>query len=141
MAPYKKNMFILFGARTVKTPVKNGLNLRKPCDRCRLLSDLREHSLRQYFTLFFIPIFPISKGESMLVCNRCSASFYIRPEDYPAPETDVFFQPADATKLGSALEAEKRVIVCDYCNGRLRVPMTGRRLLVTCPHCGKKFDV
>jgi hypothetical protein len=55
-------MFILFGAKTVKTPVKNGLNLRKYCDRCRLLSDLQEHSSRQYFTLFFIPVFPIKQA-------------------------------------------------------------------------------
>ena len=75
-------MFLLLGSKTVKTLVKNGLNLRKPCDRCRLLSDLREHSFRQYFTLFFIPVFPISKSESMLVCNRCGASFYLQPEDH-----------------------------------------------------------
>ena len=57
-------MFILFGARTVKTPVKNGQNLRKYSDRCRLLSDMREHSSRRYFTLFFIPVFPVSKGKA-----------------------------------------------------------------------------
>ena len=71
-------MFLLFGAKTVKTPVKNGLNLRKHCDRCRLLSDMQEHISRQYFTLFFIPVFPISRGESSLVCNRCGASFIFR---------------------------------------------------------------
>ena len=39
-------MFIIFGSKTVKTPVKNGLNLRKHCGRCRLLSDMQEHSFR-----------------------------------------------------------------------------------------------
>jgi hypothetical protein len=134
-------MFILFGAKTVKTPVKNGLNLRKHCDRCRLLSDLREHRFRQYFTLFFIPVFPISKGESMLVCNRCSASFYIQPEDYLSPQIESSFHSASATKMSSAPDAERLVIVCDYCKGRLRIPLTGRRLLVTCPHCKREFEV
>jgi zinc-ribbon family len=133
-------MFILFGAKTVKTPVKNGLNLRKHCDRCRLLSDLREHSFRQYFTLFFIPVFPISKGESMLVCNRCGASFYIQPEDHHSPQIESPFYSAKTTKMSSAPDAEKLVIVCDYCEGRLRIPMTDRRLLVTCPHCKREFE-
>jgi hypothetical protein len=134
-------MFILFGAKTVKTPVKNGLNLRKRCDRCHLLSDLREHSFRQYFTLFFIPVFPISKGESLLVCNRCGASFYIQAEDYFAAEMEGPPYVAGATKNESAPNPERMVIVCDYCEGRLRIPMTGRRLLVTCPHCKRKYEV
>ena len=134
-------MFLLLGAKTVKTPVKNGLNLRKPCDRCRLLSDLREHSFRQYFTLFFIPIFPISKSESMLVCSRCGASFYIQPEDHLTSEMErPFYSASDARKV-SPPDAEKLVIVCDYCQGRLRIPMTGRRLLVTCPHCKRELKV
>jgi hypothetical protein len=133
-------MFILLGAKTVKTLVKNGLNLRKPCDRCRLLSDLREHSFRQYFTLFFIPVFPISRGESMLVCNRCGASFYIQREDHLTSKMESpRYSASDAMKEPPP-DAEKLVIVCDYCQGRLRIPMTGRRLLVTCPHCKKEFE-
>ncbi|MGH9753583.1 MAG: zinc-ribbon domain-containing protein [Blastocatellia bacterium] len=134
-------MFVLFGTKTVKTPVKNGLNLRKRCDRCRLLSDLREHSFRQHFTLFFIPVFPISKGEHMLVCDRCGASFYIQPEDHLSAQIESPFYSASAAKMSSAPDAEKMVIVCDYCQGRLRIPMTGRRLLVTCPHCKREFEV
>lgn len=134
-------MFILFGSKTVKMPLKNGLNLRKHCDRCRLLSDMQEHSSRQYFTLFFIPVFPISKGESVLVCDRCGATFYIQAEDYLVPETENSFHSAGAPKRGSAPGPEKMVFICDYCKGRIRIPMTGRRLLVTCPHCKSKFEV
>ena len=125
----------------VKTPVKNGVNLRKHCDRRHFLSDMREHRHRQYFTLFFIPVFPVSKGESILICNRCNASFYIQAEDYLAAEVESPFCSAGAAKKGSAPDAERMVIVCDSCNGRLRIPMTGRRLLVTCPHCKRKFEV
>jgi hypothetical protein len=134
-------MFIIFGSKTVKTPVKNGLNLRKHCGGCRLLSDMQEHISRQYFTLFFIPIFPTSKGESLLVCNRCGASFYVRPEDHLGLERESSFDSAGAAERGSAPDAEKMVIVCDYCKGRLRIPMTDRRLLVTCPHCKREFEV
>jgi zinc ribbon protein len=134
-------MFIIFGSKTVKTPVKNGLNLRKHCGRCRLLSDMQEHSSRQYFTLFFIPVFPTSKGESLLVCNRCGASYYVQPEDHLGSEGEISFHSAGAAERGSTPNAEKMVVVCEYCEGRLRIPMTGRRLLVTCPHCKRKFEV
>jgi zinc ribbon protein len=134
-------MFILFGSKTVKTPLKNGLNLRKHCDRCRLLSNMQEHISRPYFTLFFIPIFPISKGESLLICNRCGASFYVQPEDYLGSERESSIHPAGAIDRSSAPDAEKIVLVCDYCKGRIRIPMTGRRLLVTCPHCKREFEV
>jgi zinc ribbon protein len=134
-------MFIIFGTKMVKTPVKNGLILRKHCARCHFLSDMREHSFRQYFTLFFIPVFPTSKGESILVCNRCDASFYIQAEDYLAADKESPFNSAGATQKDLGPGAEGTVIVCDYCRGRLRIPMTGRRLLVTCPHCKRKFEI
>jgi hypothetical protein len=133
-------MFIIFGTKTVKTPVKNGLNLRKHCARCHFLSDMREHRFRQYFTLFFIPVFPISKGEPILVCNRCEASYYIQEEDYLAGNMEIPLYSAGATKKELEPDAERLVIVCDYCKGRLRIPLTGRRLIVTCPHCKRKFE-
>ena len=134
-------MFILFGAKTVKTPVKNGLSLRKRCDRCQFLSDLREHGVRRYFTLFFIPVFPISKAETLLVCNRCEASFYIQPANYLGSQTGSSSDAASAENKSSTPDEEKLVIVCEYCQGRLRIPMTSRRLLVTCPHCKKEMKV
>jgi hypothetical protein len=134
-------MFLLLGAKSVKRPVKNGLRLRRRCARCQYLSDLREHSFRQYFTLFFIPLFPISKGESLLVCDRCGATFYIQPEDYLESEREAVIHSAGAIEKESLPDAEKLVIVCDHCEGRLRIPMTGRRLLVTCPHCKRQFEV
>ncbi len=135
-------MFILFGTKKVKSSVKNGLNLRRQCDRCQFLSDLQEHRFRQYFALFFIPVFPVSKGESLLVCNRCQATFYIQAEDYLASEMGgSVYSTGDAGKSSSS-GGEKMVIVCDYCGGRLRIPLlAGRKLVVTCPHCKKKFDV
>src|SRR5262245_16099177 len=124
-------MFIFFGTKSVKTPVKGGLSLRRYCDRCRFLSDMGEYSFRPYFTLFFIPVFPSSKGESMLVCSRCGATFYSHPEDNQTGNQE--------SKQKYEVEA-KAVITCIYCSGKLRVPVgTGRRLLVTCPHCRKEF--
>jgi hypothetical protein len=135
-------MFVIFGAKTVKTLVKSGVIVRRRCDKCHYLSDLLEHIFRQYFTLFFIPVFPISKGNSLLVCNRCKAAFYIQGEDYLATEGKKSVHSSGDTTLGSTPETEKMIITCGVCRGLLRVPvMTGHRLLVTCPHCNRKFEV
>ncbi len=134
-------MFILFGAKTVKTQVKNGLTLRKSCDKCHFLSDLMEHSCRRFFTLFFIPVFPISKGESMLVCNRCGATFQIQRENYLGSRVEGASSSPSEVKNAPAPDAEKLVIVCEYCEGRFHIPMTTRRRLVTCPHCKREFKV
>src|SRR5262245_27546052 len=126
-------MFIIFGTKSVKRPVKGGISLRRYCDRCRFLSDMGEYNFRPYFSLFFIPLFPLAKGESMLVCSRCGASFYPPAEDYRTDDED--------SEEQKSRDDVKTVVTCLYCSGRLRVPGgTGRRLLVTCPHCRKKFE-
>jgi DNA-directed RNA polymerase subunit RPC12/RpoP len=91
-----------------------------------------EYSFRPYFTLFFIPVFPIAKGESMMVCSRCGATFYSQAENHH-PDDDGVEQKS---------EGDMRAIInCKYCSGRMRVPVgEGRKLLVTCPHCRKRFD-
>jgi hypothetical protein len=125
-------MFIIFGTKSVKKPVKDGLSMRRNCDRCRFLSDMGEYSFRAYFTLFFIPVFPIAKGESMMVCSRCGATFYAQTENHSDNDDD------DGVEQTGDVRA---IINCKYCSGRMRVPVgPGRKLLVTCPHCQKRFD-
>ncbi|MCI0489088.1 MAG: zinc ribbon domain-containing protein [Blastocatellia bacterium] len=77
-----KIMFIIFGIRDIKLKVKGGLEVRKHCGRCGLLSDMQERRWTKFFTLFFVPLIPISKGERVLVCTRCKAAFYPQAEDY-----------------------------------------------------------
>jgi DNA-directed RNA polymerase subunit RPC12/RpoP len=126
-------MFLIFGTKSVKKSVKGGLSLRRYCDRCRFLSDMGEYNFTPYFSVFFIPLFPIAKGESRIVCSRCGATFYSPTEDY---QTD------DGVSKERSESEVKTVITCIYCSGKLRAPVgTGRKLLVTCPHCRKRFDV
>jgi uncharacterized paraquat-inducible protein A len=128
----------IFGTSRVKKPVKGGIHLRRHCDRCHFISEMSEFSFRPYLTLFFIPVFPISKGESLLVCSRCEATFYPQAEDYLAVTGD-FPEPNNRRRESTE---DKAVIICDFCGGRLRVPFRlDRKLVVTCPHCKEKFDL
>ena len=127
-------MFLIIGIRMVRTLVKGGLRVRKPCSRCGLLSDLREYRWRRWLTLFFVPVIPLSKGESVLTCERCEASFYRGGGAY-APDPGGSTGPA-------ATGGDKTVIECAYCNGKMRIPVfLSKEIHVTCPHCGEKFDV
>jgi uncharacterized Zn-finger protein len=128
--------FVILGLKTVERPVKDGFRIRKVCERCRLLSDLVEHQIRQYFTMFFLPLFPVSRGERTLVCTRCRGSFPLQSQAYGAASSDAV-GIGDDERMG-----EKTVITCSYCNGRLRIPVKlGNKLMVTCPHCKAQFDV
>ncbi|MBO0720210.1 MAG: zinc-ribbon domain-containing protein [Blastocatellia bacterium] len=121
----------------MKKPVEDGIRLRRHCDRCHYLSEMSEFNFRPYFTLFFIPVIPLGKGESLLVCNRCEGVFYPQAEDYLVANSD--YPNKNPTKSEGE---EKAVVVCDFCGGRLRVPFRpDRRLMVTCPHCKKRFNV
>ena len=127
-------MFLIIGIRMVRTLVKNGLRVRKQCGKCGLLSDMQEYRWRRWLTLFFVPVIPLSKGESVLMCERCDASFY--------PEGDAWSPSGRRSAGGPAPGVDKTVITCGYCNGKLRIPVFLRKEIhVTCPHCGEKFDV
>jgi hypothetical protein len=132
-------VFIIFGLTTQKRRVRNGMVLRRTCAKCHLLSDLVEHRMRRYFTLFFVPVIPISHGETMLVCGRCEAAYYPQTDDYLA--ADVTGSSGRVPYDGTGSKEDRIVINCGHCNGRLRVPaMSNRNLQVTCPHCREKFD-
>ncbi|HEU4388652.1 MAG TPA: zinc ribbon domain-containing protein [Blastocatellia bacterium] len=119
--------------------VQNGLVLRRDCARCHLLSDMVEHRLRKYFTLFFIPIVPVSRGETLLVCGRCQATYYPQSEDYLAFNTG---GSSGRVPYDGVRSSKDRIVInCGHCNGRLRIPVEpDRNLQVTCPHCREKFD-
>lgn len=69
-------MFIIFGVKSVKKPVKGGLVLSRFCPRCRRIVEMREFRSKRYFTLYFLPVFPLGrKGETVLVCPICDAAF------------------------------------------------------------------
>ncbi|MEI8172723.1 MAG: hypothetical protein WCH07_04465 [Deltaproteobacteria bacterium] len=50
--------------------------------------------------------------------------------------------PHNASSSGELIEnANKIVVSCLHCNGRLRLPDVKKSILVTCPHCKNKFIV
>lgn len=126
-------IFVILGTKTVRSDAPSGLRVRRSCPACGMISEMREQRWRNYFTIFFIPLIPLGKGRSALVCSRCESAF---------PLEMGYEQPQKEIDAEIEIETEKTTITCRYCDGRLRVPvLTGKTILVTCPHCRQKFEI
>jgi hypothetical protein len=121
-------VFFLFGTKIVHRDQKDRPPERAECPQCGLISDFRHQRRQSWFTAYFLPVFPVSKSEPILTCNRCNTSFIsLGPRFHPATPSDD----------GS----EKAVLVCPGCSGKLRVPVLEKTIRVTCPHCRDHFTV
>ena len=60
--------FIIFGMQDVTTRGRDG---KFNCPRCRAEKRYAHKSICSYFTLFFIPIFPVGKKREYIECFGC----------------------------------------------------------------------
>ena len=68
-------MIIVYGT---KNKIKNlGIVGKYECSRCNNISDLQFMSSQQWFTLFWIPIFPISKKQEFMQCSICHQNYQV----------------------------------------------------------------
>jgi hypothetical protein len=79
MPPGRRGFIILFGSRTVLS------NRAEPpvearCPNCGRVTRIVPKSYRTWFTVFFIPVFPISGAKPVAECSSCGAMFEADPE-------------------------------------------------------------
>jgi tetratricopeptide (TPR) repeat protein len=74
-----RGFIILFGSRNIASDDKSE-PVRTTCPRCSHEVDMKARSVRGWFTLFFIPVFPISGRQSFTQCPNCGAQFPVSPE-------------------------------------------------------------
>ncbi|MGC9964323.1 MAG: zinc ribbon domain-containing protein [Syntrophobacteraceae bacterium] len=63
-------MFFLIGGVQPKTVSLD--DTRRVCPACGL-AQARLKRIDHYLSLFFIPLFPVKKGDPILICDRCGA--------------------------------------------------------------------
>ncbi|MBW2981424.1 TerB family tellurite resistance protein [Candidatus Woesearchaeota archaeon] len=66
-------MLILFGARTRISRSSENDVLKNACPSCG--SDLELSNLKRWFTLYFIPIFPVSHIDTFYRCVKCKQTY------------------------------------------------------------------
>ena len=71
---------LLFGSRNLFSD-DNTPPVRTTCPRCAHEVDMKSRSFRSWFTLFFVPVFPISGRKSFTQCPNCGAQFSVTPEE------------------------------------------------------------
>ncbi len=65
-------MFILFGTKTRFKTLSTG---QFYCPQCRTRRTYELRQARDYFTLYFIPIFPIHTRGEVVTCQTCGTNF------------------------------------------------------------------
>ena len=119
---------LIIGVHRKEKPVENGLTVCRYCSNCRCERELKEYRVRRYFALFFIPLLPVDKGESVLRCSGCGHLYHVHADDYAA---------------AGAAKGDYPVISlpCIYCQKMIPVTVTGKATVVECPRCGSTFEL
>ncbi len=80
-------MFILFGTKGRAIETDNG---EFNCPNCNIKQEYGKKYVQDWFTLFFIPIFPISgKKNDHIECKKCESIYHVDTIDYkPALNND-----------------------------------------------------
>ena len=76
----RRGFIILFGSRAMVSDTgAPGVVTR--CPNCNQQSNLMSKAYRNWFTLFFIPVFPISGRTEFSQCSTCGAQFEVAAEE------------------------------------------------------------
>ncbi len=106
---------------------------RHHCPRCGGERNFQEITIRQYFTLFFIPVFPIAKPTRLYACSACN--YALAEEQLNAESLAAETGAAETNPAGQV------IVFCPRCEGAMTVPLTERRQALTCPHCAMEFKI
>ena len=99
-------MFIIWGSRGLSKHIDSGRFYCPRCDRPDVEYDLK--SVREWFTVYWIPIFPVGGHQRFVECRRCGQAYQERVLDMepPAPPSEEDVQDA-LTELDFGASAEK----------------------------------
>ncbi len=77
-------MIILFGTKTRFTMLSTG---QFDCPQCKARRDYELRKARDYFTLYFIPLFPVHTRGEFVTCLTCGTNFQKEVLSMPMPAT------------------------------------------------------
>lgn len=76
----RRGFILLFGTRAIESS-DSAPPVRTVCPSCNQPADIVGKAYRQWFTVFFIPIFPISGSTRFSRCTNCGASFQVAADE------------------------------------------------------------
>jgi hypothetical protein len=87
---WEKKAVIIWGSTTKNNVVAQG---EFYCPRCRAFTDYSRHAVRQYFTLYFIPLFPMGTLAEYIECQQCRGNFEPAICDLSAGQIEGLLKP------------------------------------------------
>src|SRR5688500_7356901 len=76
----RSGFILLFGTRPIVSD-DGAPAVRATCPNCQRQADIVGKSVRHWFTLFFIPLFPVSGRQRFSQCTTCGAQFPLGAEE------------------------------------------------------------
>jgi tetratricopeptide (TPR) repeat protein len=77
----RRGFIFLLGSRAIVSDEPGSEAIVARCPRCNQESELVPKRYRNWFTLFFIPLFPVSGSKRITQCSKCGARFPIPVEE------------------------------------------------------------
>ena len=69
---------IIFGTKGRVAPDRSATTQTTTCGYCQEIVSMEPVRNKRYFSLFFVPIFPLEKGEAAWRCPNCKKLFLRR---------------------------------------------------------------
>ncbi len=111
------------------------------CPKCSIKTEYNVKSSRQYFTLFFIPIFPTGKkNEPVVECQTCNRTYYtevLENNNYNLDGSSFNKDDYDI-KVETENNETHTIRNCPNCQTKIRLPK-GKVGTVKCPNCQRKI--
>ena len=145
---------IIWGSRGVTSTLEQG---EFYCPQCDSREEYALKQVRPFFTLFFIPLFPIGAAQRYVECRGCNDAFQEGVLDYrpPSEKDRLLAQFYGELKTGTSLEVLKRKLtgrglgadeaeaaLREMCDGEPRPCACGRRYhpsVRQCSECGAEL--
>jgi len=110
---------IIFGTRSMDSTVTNGAF---HCPRCSVQRSYSHKSVRQWFTLYFIPLIPLWRSGEYIECNSCAGTYGVEVLSYD-PAADIAATFATLRRIvvlalaeGGRLKPENTSALCEAIN-------------------------
>jgi hypothetical protein len=132
---------IIWGSRGLTSNLESGTFY---CPRCDGQADYRLKQVRPFFTLYFIPLFPIGGAERYVECAACGGTFKeeVLQMEPPGEADRLMAHLHNELLTGSSLEdVERRLVQMGMDKGRAAAVVEqmceGRTW--TCKVCGDRY--
>lgn len=150
---------IIFGTRPRTKTVDSG---QFNCPQCRAQRRYELKEARPYFTLYFLPVFPVGEARQFVECEACGTAFTPDVLDYDLPEVPpdlatllnrlpellaggqpVEYAIRDLTAAGLELDVARQMVEGQLAAGRKACRACGLTYVASvarCTQCGASVE-